>query len=101
MQPFMLDLGFGERIVGDLHKGRPPSYLFLHGLGSVRIGEKSNSLLDHAVSNDRGFLRIDLRGHGESTGRLGGVAVSELIADTVAVLERMASERLGPTVVVG
>ncbi|HEX5052056.1 MAG TPA: alpha/beta fold hydrolase [Planctomycetota bacterium] len=101
MQPFTLELGDGQRIVGDLHSGGPPGYLFLHGLGSVRTGEKSNSLLAHASARGRGLLRIDLRGHGESTGELGRVAVSELIADTLRVLEHVALAWQGPTVVVG
>ena len=32
---------------------------------------------------EHGFLRFDMRGHGESSGRLGGVRVSALIDDAV------------------
>ncbi len=94
--PFRLELDDGHFVVGDEHPGEPPSYVFLHGLGSVRAGEKSASLLAHAQRRGRGFLRFDLRGHGESSGRLGRVAVSELIADTMRVLERV-----GPATLVG
>jgi pimeloyl-ACP methyl ester carboxylesterase len=90
------DLGEGEHVVGDQLAGEPPPYVFLHGLGSVRAGEKSTSLLAHAARRGRAFLRFDLRGHGESSGRVGTIAVSELIADTIHVLERT-----GPAVVVG
>lgn len=96
LRPFRLDLGAGEFLVGDEAPGERPGYLFLHGLGSVRAGEKSTSLLAHAQASGRAFLRVDLRGHGESSNRIGKVAVSELIADVMKVLERQ-----GPTIVVG
>lgn len=88
LRSFRLDLGGGEHLAGDELPGDPPAYVFLHGLGSVRTGEKSTSLLAHAAARGRNFLRFDLRGHGESSGRLGQVTIGELIADTVRVLER-------------
>ena len=87
-QPFRIDLADDHYIVGDACEGNSPYYVFLHGLGSVRTGEKSESLRQHAQSRGQGFLRFDLRGHGESSGELGQIAVSELIADTIQVLER-------------
>jgi pimeloyl-ACP methyl ester carboxylesterase len=96
MQTFTLDLGAGERLVGDHLPGAGPGYLFLHGLGSVRAGEKSTSLLAHAAAHGRACTRFDFRGHGASSGTIGQVTVGELIADTVLVLERY-----GPAVVVG
>ena len=96
VRPFRLDLGGGEHVAGDELPGIRPGYVFLHGLGSVRCGEKSTSLLAHAAARGRHFLRIDQRGHGESSGRLGSITVSELIADAVRVLEHT-----GPAIVVG
>lgn len=95
-QPFRIELADDHHIVGDACKGNGPYYVFLHGLGSVRTGEKSESLREHAQARGQGFLRFDLRGHGESSGQLGRVAVSELIADTIQVLER-----IGPCNLIG
>lgn len=95
-RPFELDLGAGERIAGDELPGDRPGYLYLHGLGSIRTGEKSDSLLAHARARGRAFLRVDLRGHGESSGRIGSVTIGELIVDVQRLLERT-----GPVVVVG
>ncbi|MCB9877820.1 MAG: alpha/beta fold hydrolase [Planctomycetes bacterium] len=95
-ETFRIELGDGHFVVGDERRGAGPCYVFLHGLASVRAGEKSTSLLTHAAAAGRGFVRFDLRGHGESSGRIGRVAVSELIADTIAVLERT-----GPAWLVG
>lgn len=94
--PFCLELSGGGRVVGDERSGAAPCYVFLHGLGSTRSGEKSASLLAHAAAQGRGFLRFDMRGHGESSGELGRVTVRQLIADAVEVLART-----GPAVVIG
>lgn len=95
-QPFRIEFANDHHLVGDSHDGDGPCYVFLHGLGSVRTGEKSESLRNHAHARGQAFLRFDLRGHGESSGQLGRVAVSELIADVVRVLERT-----GPANLVG
>lgn len=98
---FRLEIDAGHHVVGD-HEPAPenapaaPGYLFLHGLGSDRAGQKSDSLWAHARARGRAFTRFDLRGHGGSSGTIGVVTVSELIADTIAVLERF-----GPAIVVG
>ncbi len=91
----------GDRMVwdhgiGDHGVGRAPGYLFLPGLGSQRQGIKSDSLFAHAAAQGRAAVRIDQRGHGESSGRLGDVTIRELIDDVVALLSH-----LGPTILVG
>lgn len=96
LRPWRLELGGGEFLVGDELEGDGAAYVFLHGLGAVRAGEKSGLLLEHARRRGRRCLRFDLRGHGESSGRLGRVAVSHIITDVVRVLEHT-----GPAVVIG
>ncbi len=95
-RPFRLDRPDGQFVVGDELPGRAPTWLWLHGLGSVRSGEKSTSLLAHARTRGERFLRIDMRGHGESSGRVGAVPLSHVIADLVHLLDHC-----GETVVVG
>jgi pimeloyl-ACP methyl ester carboxylesterase len=95
-RPFRLDLGDGAFVAGDELPGAPPAYLYLHGLGSVRAGEKSGSLLEHARARGRALVRVDLRGHGESSGRLGQVTIRELANDVERVLAQ-----LGSAVVIG
>ncbi|MBX3463182.1 MAG: alpha/beta fold hydrolase [Planctomycetes bacterium] len=96
LAPFVLSLAGGGALRGDVLAGAGPGYLYLHGLGSVRTGEKSTSLLQHAARRGRACLRIDQRGHGESSGRLGEVTIGELVADVRRVLAH-----LGPQIVVG
>ncbi|MCA8952771.1 MAG: alpha/beta fold hydrolase [Planctomycetes bacterium] len=93
---FRIELDGEGHIVGDHAEGDRPGYMFLHGLGSVRQSEKSDSLLQHAGRRGVAFTRCDFRGHGESTGTIGQVTIGELIDDTVRLLDRF-----GPTVIVG
>ncbi len=93
---FVIELAGGHRVVGDHLAGATPGYLFLHGLGSVRAGEKSASLLRHAAAHGRSCTRFDFRGHGESSGMVGQVLIGELVADTCLVLDRF-----GPAHVIG
>ncbi|MGE3173891.1 MAG: alpha/beta fold hydrolase [Planctomycetota bacterium] len=86
----------GERVAVDLLDGARPTWLFLHGLGSVRAGEKSAALFRHAAWRGRAAARFDFRGHGDSTGTIGVATMSELIDDAAFVLER-----IGPAIVVG
>lgn len=95
-RPFHYAAPDGAQIRGDELPGAPPSYLFLHGLGSVRQGVKSDSLLAHAARHGRAFLRIDMRGHGESSGRIGSIPVTDLIADAKCLMQQ-----LGRCVLVG
>jgi pimeloyl-ACP methyl ester carboxylesterase len=96
LRPYRLEVGDGEAVVGDELPGRAPGYLFLHGLGSARAGQKSETLLAHARAQGRAFVRYDLRGHGASCGKVGRSTVSELIDDAIRALER-----LGPATLVG
>lgn len=92
----------GERVVVEqilldpMGRGDRPGFLFLHGLGSVRAGEKSEALLAHARAAGRAFTRFDFRGHGESTGTIGVVTMSELLVDAGLVLDLA-----GPSILVG
>lgn len=95
-QTFRIDLDDGHHIVGDHIAGTTPGYLFLHGLGSTRLGEKSDSLMAWAAARGRAFTRIDFRGHGDSSGTIGQIMIGELIADVTLLLERF-----GPVVLVG
>lgn len=96
VRPFRLELGSGHHLAGDELAGTGPCYLFLHGLGSVRSGVKSESLLAHARARGRAFLRVDLRGHGASSDRIGQAKISTILADVARVLEHT-----GPAVIVG
>lgn len=91
---FTLEPSPGSRIVVDHLEGSAPCYVYMHGFTSERVGEKSNALLSHALRRDRACVRFDFRGHGQSSGELGTVTVSELIQDGSAVLDYVGSSIL-------
>ena len=79
----------GTDLAGDEIAGAAPSLLFLHGLASTRIGDKSTSLLAFARTHRLGLLRLDMRGHGESTGKLQDMTLTGLVADARAALDHL------------
>jgi pimeloyl-ACP methyl ester carboxylesterase len=86
----------GARLVADHLPGEAPALVFLHGLTSVRVGEKSSILFAEARHLGRAAWRFDFRGHGASSGELATTTLGALIADTRAVLEQA-----GPAVLIG
>ncbi|MEY4674516.1 MAG: hypothetical protein RL148_2300 [Planctomycetota bacterium] len=101
MQVLRLQHPGGDQVAVDLVAGSGPAYLYVHGYASVRAGEKSSSLFEHARRRGRAAARIDLRGHGESSGLIGHVTMSEMVADVQLALEHLHGIGAGPVVLVG
>jgi pimeloyl-ACP methyl ester carboxylesterase len=86
----------GQHVVADHVAGDGPPYVYLHGLRSVRRGEKSEALFARARQLGRAAWRFDFRGHGESSGTIEDLTLTELCADARCVLAVS-----GPAVLVG
>lgn len=86
----------GARVVADHLDGSGPPLVFLHGLTSVRVGEKSTILFEYAARRGLPAWRFDFRGHGDSSGTLADTTLTDLILDTRTVLERA-----GPSFLIG
>ncbi len=78
--------------------GRGPGVVFLGGFMSDMTGEKATALDALCRRQGRAFLRFDYRGHGASGGRFEEAVISDWLADTLAVLDRLTE---GPQVLVG
>ena len=76
------ELALDLRYTGELRE----AVVFLHGLGSVRNGEKAQALADACARRGWTFAAMDCRGHGESTGLLEDLQCTGLMED-VAVLQ--------------
>jgi pimeloyl-ACP methyl ester carboxylesterase len=71
------------------------AFLYLHGLGSDRRGEKALFLEQFLVSRGFGFTRFDFRGHGDSSGRFEELTISRHLEDVRAVVSHLASGAAG------
>lgn len=83
----VLHPGPGAHVVADHLPGRGTPLVFLHGLTSVRVGEKSTALFGFADRHRLPAWRFDMRGHGASSGDLADVTLTDLVADARTVLQ--------------
>lgn len=58
-----------------------PVWVFLHGLGSDRKGEKALRFRDHLSGRGPGFLSLDFTGHGDSGGDCHGLSLTRNLED--------------------
>jgi pimeloyl-ACP methyl ester carboxylesterase len=93
----------GELAVDIAYTGTPGdrAVVFLHGLGSVRNGEKAQALAAACARRGWTYAALDCRGHGESTGRLGELEGSALLADLHVFEEFLRARGIRAVQVVG
>ncbi len=70
-----------------------PMAVFVHGLASDRQGEKALFFQQEFGARGWSFLRLDLRGHGESDGNLAEMTVSRALADMETALSWCLQQR--------
>lgn len=82
----------------NLQRGSAPGVVFLHGLMSDRGGTKAQVLADHCARKGYSFVRFDMFGHGDSSGRFEDGGISRWTEDCLAVLDEVTA---GPQILVG
>ena len=75
-----------------------PGVIFLHGLMSDRGGTKARTLAAHCAAKGYGYVRFDMFGHGDSSGRFEDGGVGRWTEDALAILDHVTS---GPQILVG
>lgn len=78
--------------------GQEPTILFLHGFRSDMNGTKAEYLSNLCRETDRGFLRLDYRGHGQSSGHYTDFTIGDWVDDVLRVVDQLTT---GPLIVVG
>lgn len=78
--------------------GKCPGVVFLHGFRSDMEGGKALALESLCRDQGRAFVRFDLFGHGQSSGRVEDGTISRWADDATAVLDELTA---GPQVLVG
>jgi len=88
----------GERLALDVvPPGREgATAVYVHGLGSHRGGEKARFLERELTARGFGFARFDLRGHGDSDGKLEELTLTRQLEDLRAVLAHLERGAVGP-----
>jgi pimeloyl-ACP methyl ester carboxylesterase len=77
--------------------GRGPAIIWCGGFRSDMAGEKASALHSWAAVEERGFVRFDYSGHGESDGTFSYGTISSWLDDALAVIDNAGDE----TVLVG
>ena len=79
-----------------------PVWLFLHGLGSGRNGEKVQRFRDHLSGRGPGCLALDFTGHGDSGGDCRGLSLTRNLDDIARAVSFFGEEApAAPVVLVG
>jgi pimeloyl-ACP methyl ester carboxylesterase len=78
--------------------GTKPGIVFIHGLRSDMNGTKALALEEYCRAEGRAFLRFDLSGHGESSGRFEEGCIGQWKDDVIEVIDRLTE---GPQILVG
>lgn len=85
--------GVGEdRIATLLTNGRGPTVIWLGGFRSDMRGTKAERLAEWGASWNRGVLRLDYSGHGESSGRFEDGCISEWARQARAVIDALGGQ---------
>ena len=74
--------------------GRAPTVAFLGGFRSDMTGTKAMALEAWAEKTNRGYLRFDYLGHGQSSGRFEDGTIGRWLDDSLAAIDRLTSGKL-------
>ena len=88
----------GATIAYERCGGKNPGVVFLHGLRSDMTGGKALAVEAWCRRHGHACLRLDVRGHGRSSGRFEDGSIGLWAADVVAALDALTE---GPQVLVG
>ncbi|OIR00822.1 dihydrolipoyllysine-residue acetyltransferase component of acetoin cleaving system [mine drainage metagenome] len=88
----------GATIAYERRSGKNPGVVFLHGLRSDMTGGKAQAVEAWCRRHGHACLRLDVRGHGQSSGRFEEGCIGQWAADVVAALDALTE---GPQVLVG
>jgi pimeloyl-ACP methyl ester carboxylesterase len=104
MQPIVLRGAAGRALHADQLLPRATggqktatSFVWIHGLASVRASQKSDALMALAQRSGAGCLRLDMTGHGQSEGGLDDVTLSSWVQDVDCAVQHAALPAAVPT----
>src|ERR1019366_1042121 len=99
-QPALIVVGEGEAarsIAVRAREGAAPGLFWLGGVKAHMAGTKALALDAWAAGQQRGYIRFDYSGHGESGGAFADGTIGRWLEESVAVFERFCA---GPQIVI-
>jgi pimeloyl-ACP methyl ester carboxylesterase len=88
----------GYQLAYEATSGRGPCVVFCPGFNSTMQGNKANDLNAFCLEQGLSFVRFDYSGHGESGGNFADACITQWLADTVAIIDQIAT---GKVILVG
>lgn len=88
----------GATIAYERLEGKKPGVVFLHGFRSDMTGGKALAVEAFCRHRGQAFLRLDVQGHGRSSGRFEDGSIGQWAADVVSALDALTE---GPQILVG
>lgn len=88
----------GATIAYDRLSGKNPGIIFLHGFRSDKNGGKALAIERFCKKRGQAFLRLDVSGHGQSSGAFEDGTIGEWTDDIVAAIDHLTD---GPQIIVG
>lgn len=89
-----LDRGDGQKLAWRALPGARPTVVFLPGFVSDMLGAKAEALVASCAARGQAMLRFDYSGHGASDGAFTDGTIGRWTEDALAVLDRLAPDRL-------
>ena len=92
--PSILTRDEGATIAYHRRAGKAPAIVFLGGFNSDMTGTKARALDAFCAATGRAFVRFDYFAHGASSGDFADATIGRFLADTLAVIDRLAEGKL-------
>lgn len=88
----------GDHLAYEFIPGNGPCVVFCHGFNSTMQGNKASDLKSFCLEQGLSFVRFDYSGHGESGGSFADACITRWLADTTAIIDKVA---VGDVILVG
>jgi pimeloyl-ACP methyl ester carboxylesterase len=88
----------GYQLAYEVTSGSGPCVVFCPGFNSTMQGNKASDLKAFCLEQGLAFVRFDYSGHGESDGDFADACITQWLADTVAIIDKVTA---GDVIIVG
>lgn len=98
MSPQFITDALGIQLAYEQQDGANPGIVFIHGFRSDMYGGKAEHLAAYCQKTNRGYLRFDCMGHGESSGNFRDGCIGIWAENLIFMLDQLTT---GPQILIG